>query len=85
MITAPNPVVEVLVMEAAATRMAVAFGPPTTSWKKKWRRVRFCLPRRSDVRGKLVEKVCDFPTRRRENRTTMKEVVEIRLLVMVFF
>ena len=75
--TFPNPVTEVFEMGDEATRMAVAFGPPTTSWKKKWRRVSFCLPSRSDDGGKLVEKVCDSAARRREKRTIMRAVVTV--------
>lgn len=85
MATSPNRVAEVLVLGAAATGMEVAFGPATTSWKKKWRCVRCCLPSRSDDRGKLVEKFWDFTTKMMEKKTTMKMVVEIRLFAMVLF
>ncbi|GJT00579.1 putative ribonuclease H-like domain-containing protein [Tanacetum coccineum] len=73
-ITFPNPVVEVFIMGAEATRMAVAFGPPTMSWKKKWRRVSFFLPSWSDAGDKLVEKVWDSATRRMEKRKNMRAV-----------
>ena len=86
MATNPNPVGEVLAMGAAATRMEVGFRPPTMSWTKKWRCVSFCLPSRSDVGGKLVENVWDFPATKRETRTTKRMVaVEIGLLAMVAF